>query len=602
MIILDQNVKCLQNSQGMNDMPEHSTFVESMQIAQNSYQQKDFEEAAFHLAGALAQDPLNSDVLELFDLIINEAPEIENLVPVKEESYYGEQIARAYIESTQANYQQAISLLINVLSQFPDIGLEKWLPSWLADARFRNVNVDIEEINGFISDRLMHTSGRIRLRPSETDYYKRFTQVVFTLVKYFPEAIDVLVIASHILRRAEHLDDAIRLASDSLKRNSDPDSAIALALAYRATGQYNRAISSFEQAYKLEKDPSFFLEMAYTRWDAGGHKAALKYLKKALKKDESLENDTEFNCMMKYLKGEDEIHNILGPDAKPDDIKLVATPLVGYLFSAKDYSVGIYEQVSQHGLKGNSIQVTAPCIEPPSALLALAMATIGTLDLTELEYEYHETPKPDPRDSDFEPKLKAWSYDLDTGRIPIQAVKRPRTDISVLVSTIADQAYYLPHWWNQAKQLMKNNPVDLSELIGAMVYPQPAPAHFKTSTWINHQQIASALLISAAETQWHGSLRREILLDLMHGPIDWVTDSVLIALTEVALDTPDAITEIAYEFEQLAKRIPDFGHWSVCAYLPLCYKRLPGRSIRSINKLNNLLSQYTESAQSFGSI
>jgi len=580
-------------------MPHQIPLAESMQIAQNSYQQKNFEEAAFHLAEALALDPLNPEILELLDQVISDAPDIDCLVPISDNPFYGETIARAYIEAKQANYKTAINLVIQVLTQIPDIGLEKWLPSWLADARFRNVAIDIGSINGFLSERLMSTHGRLRLRNSEIEYFKRYTQTVFTLVKYFPEAVDVLIIASHILRHSDYAEDAIRLASDSLKRSADPDAAAAMALAYRAAGQYNRAVSVFEQAYKLEKDPSFFLEMACTRWDAGGYKAALKYLKKALKKDETLESNTEYNCMRRYLKGDSEITKIIGPNAKADDIKLITTPLIGYLFAPQDFTIRTYEQTPDEQLLGKDLEISAPSFECPSARLALAMVTTHKWDLTTLSYTCHKIPSPDPRDSVLQPTLKAWYYDDQTGRIPIQAVKRPPIDISVLVIKLAHQPYYLPRWWAQAKQLMKNNPVNLNDLIGAMVYPEPTPNGYKTSVWITHQQVASALLIATAESQWEKSLRREILLDLLHGPIDWITDSVLIALTEIALDSPEATAEIAYEFEQLTTRVPEFGHWSFCATLPLCYKRLPGRSTTTINNLNKLLSHYTESAQSF---
>lgn len=578
-------------------MPEQATLTKSVLTAQNAYKQKDFEDAAYHVAGALAQDPLNSEILNLFDNIINEAPHLEMLVPLKENSFYGELIARAYIDSKLGHYRSAVSLIIRVLNQFPDIGLEKWLPAWIADARFRNIQIDIDEINGFLSDRLNSCRGRLRLRAAETEYYSRFTQIAYTLVKYFPETIDVMIIASNLLRRSDLIDDAIQQAQDSLKKYPDPDAAVALGLAYRTAGQYNRAVNAYEQAFKLEKDPAFLIEMAHTRWDAGGHKAALKYLNKALKKDETLAQNTEFNCMLRYLKNDKEIVKVLGNNAKPDDIKLVTTPLVGYLFSRKDYTVNIFEQVPRDRIQNHSLQITTPGIEPPSVRLALALATTGNLDLTQLDYTFHQIPEPDPRYSTSNPTFKAWIYDEETNCIPIQAVSKPDDEIYILVNKLANQAYYLPHWWQQAKQLMKNNSLELSKLIGTMVYPEAAPENFKSSTWITHSQLAAALLIAATGSKWYGSLRREILLDLLHGPIDWITDSVLIALTEVALDIPESTEEIAFEFEQLARRAPEQGHWSLCAYLPLSYRRLPARSGTMIAKLSGLLARYTESAQ-----
>lgn len=576
-------------------MPEQATVTKSVLTAQTAFKHKDFKDAAYHVAGALAQDPLNNDVLTLFDEIISEAPELETLIPLKDNNFFGELIARAYIDSKQGKYRSAISLILRVLNQYPEIGLEKWLPQWIADARFQNIQIDLEELIGFFSNRLASTKGRIKIRPTEREYYIRLVPTAFALIKYFPENLDVLSIASNLFRQANQLDDAIHTAQEAIKKQLDPDAAVALGLAYRADGQYNRAISAFEQAYKIEKDSAFFIEMALTRWDAGGLKAALKYLNKALKRDETLMVNTEFNCMLRYLKTNKEIVNVIGSNAKPDDIKLVTTPLVGYLFNCKDYTVLSYEQ-SRELSKHRNLTINAPHIEPASALLALALASTGRLDLSLLDYKYTDSVTPDPYQSIGNPSIKAWNYDTDHDT-PVQAVTKPDDEIYRLVLKLATQTYYLPHWWQQAQQIMKNKPLDTKKFIGAMVFPKPTPENFKTAMWISHQQMAATLLIAASEKKWHGSRRRKILLDLLHGPIDWITNSVLIALTEIALDCPSSTEEIAFEFEQLAERIPTSGHWSAAVYLPLSYNRLPARSDTLVKKLNCLISNYTQSAK-----
>ncbi len=575
-------------------MSEQYSLEEEIQHAHTAYQNRDYESAVFHIAGALAQDPVNSEVLNLFDVVLSEAPDSHILITLNDNNFYGEVIASAYIKAKDKDYETAINLITQVFTQFPELELELWLDKWLTDARFCAVKVNIDPIIAFLNGLIGDTQERIRLRPAEVLFYKRFTRLIMTLEKYYYDYPELLVLGANILRRAERYEETQQLAAARFQKNPEPAAAIAQAMAYRAAGQYNRAIQSFEQAWKIDPDPLLFIEMAKAKWDAGGQKAAAKFLKKGLKKSEDqFQNNQEFSLMQRYLKSDPDLINILGQDVRPDDFINLITPLQGYLLPVRDASLTSLASVDRDEFRGQSIQIAVNCIEPPSVRLALAMATSGDHNISALEYLFDDIPANDPRATHNNPEIKAWGYE---GSVPFQQCKQPSHTLVALVLNLAHQEFYLPRWWSQAKKLMMGHSMNLQGFIGVMVYPPDLPVDMQdkleTGQWLKHVQISAALLIAASENQWKKSVRREILLSLMDGPIDWVTEAVLMALTEISLDHPESVAEISHAMESLADRIPDTGYWSISATLPICYKRLPGRPYYIINSMNKMLSRY----------
>ncbi|VAW73074.1 hypothetical protein MNBD_GAMMA12-508 [hydrothermal vent metagenome] len=576
-------------------MSEQYSLEEEIQHAHTAYQIRDYENTIFHIAGALAQDPINSEALNLFDIVLAEAPDPQQLIILNDNNFYGEVIAGAYIKAQAKDYEAAINLLTQVFTQFPELELELWLNKWLTDARFCAAKVNIDPIIKFLQGLISDPQERIRLRPAEILFYKRFTRLIMTLEKYYYDSPEIMILGANILRRAERYEETQLIATSRFKKDS-PIAAITQAMAYRAAGQYNRAIQSFEQAWKISSDPTLFIEMAKAKWDAGGQKAAAKLLKKGAKKAEDhFKNNHVFNLMQRYLKADKELLDVLGPEIRPDDFIYLTSPLQGYLLPIRDASLTSLASLEQDKLHGQSIQIAVNCIEPPSVRLALAMITTGDHDISALEYIFDDIPAVDPRATHNSPEFQVWKYEAS---IPCQDCKQPAHNLVALVLSLAHQEFYLPRWWAQAKKLMTGHSVNLQGFTGVMVYPPDLPDDMEgkldIGQWLKHVQIASALLIAASENQWKKSLRRDILLTLLDGPIDWVTEATLMALTEIGLDCPESIPEISHMMESLAERIPETGYWSIAATLPICYKRLPGRPYYIINSMNNMLSRYND--------
>jgi hypothetical protein len=55
-------------------------------------------------------------------------------------------------------------------------------------------------------------------------------------------------------------------------------------------------------------------------------------------------------------------------------------------------------------------------------------------------------------------------------------------------------------------------------------------------------------------------VRRELLLDLANGPLDWSVDAAVVALGEVAVREPEAAGDVAEVFGKLLREQPRPGH------------------------------------------
>jgi hypothetical protein len=77
-----------------------------------------------------------------------------------------------------------------------------------------------------------------------------------------------------------------------------------------------------------------------------------------------------------------------------------------------------------------------------------------------------------------------------------------------------------------------------------MVHPATAPPEMPIWTWIYQNQVAAAMTISRIDDGWEGSRRRELLLSLLNGPMDWTVDAAAIALAMLAREDPEIEREI----------------------------------------------------------
>lgn len=104
-------------------------------------------------------------------------------------------------------------------------------------------------------------------------------------------------------------------------------------------------------------------------------------------------------------------------------------------------------------------------------------------------------------------------------------------------------------------------------MIGTMTFTSPCPNDRWPWDWLFANQVSTALVMAhAAGKDWSQSPFGRHLLDMIHGPVDWITTASLVGLIDIARRTPDSGTPNL--FKRLACR-PMSPIWYMNAYKPI---------------------------------
>src|SRR5262249_40007419 len=172
------------------------------------------------------------------------------------------------------------------------------------------------------------------------------------------------------------------------------------------------------------------------------------------------------------------------------------------------------------------------------------------------------------------------------GRRARAAVEAPPAEVLDAVTQLASQQSYTAQaWLRHAARIARDfTPDRAADFLAAMVHPPDIPAANllgkaqRPWVWVCRYQVAAALIVSQLESEGVGSRRREALLSLLWGPMDWTTDAALAALAVVAQDEEQAAADVLAVLREVLATLPGGG--AVCYYAPLLWAmlRLPGVS------------------------
>src|SRR5260221_9994683 len=187
--------------------------------------------------------------------------------------------------------------------------------------------------------------------------------------------------------------------------------------------------------------------------------------------------------------------------------------------------------------KGGKIEIGVSHLESPSARLAISMELAARFPAVTLEFGVADVPTPDPRVPRKPVPYVLWTYD---GMTPRPALAAPRPAVAAAIADIARTPFNVEAWREPARRLSKElGPQALGDLLGVMVHPPTASDGRPAWDWIRQVQIASALTISQlGYATWEGSIRRDALLSLVYGPMDWSGVAGLVALASLATHEP----------------------------------------------------------------
>ncbi|HEV2239141.1 MAG TPA: hypothetical protein VGR57_20970, partial [Ktedonobacterales bacterium] len=576
------------NSASQPPNPEQDIAVARQALAQGN-----LKHAAFHVGGALATNPEQQEWLALLDQIIAQAgSKALDLAPLEKNGYYGTAAVRAYILAAQGDLPSAVQLLLSVIVARPEIPYVNWLLRWRHRAGFADA---------LTTDLALQAASSMLNPFSQADYVPKeaakplanLETVLALATELHPQAPLVWFFRSVGLRKRGLLDEAAYVAEEGERHVPSYETAIAMAGVYRRQHNFDAAIAAYRVAITRQSTFSVGIrvhnDIADILCGQGKIEEGVSEYRAVL--DHEPDNSWALPSYFYYMH---EMQPDAGWDAKLSSLatrapsnkraqelmgrlEVIRRAYLDLLPEADEASINVARQLlaEPHKLaKGGNISIGLSHLESPSARMAITMEMAAKVPAVTLEFGAPEVPTPDPRVPRKSIPFVLWTYN---GTMPQPAVAAPKPSVAAAITAIARTSFNVEAWRKPAYRLAQElGPQGLSDLLAVMVHPSTPPDDRPAWDWIRQVQIASALTIAQlGDSRWEGSVRRDALLSLVYGPMDWAGVAALVALASLVVHEPAVAPSVEEIYLDLLGHQPSEGAWALYQPLVVLLSRLP---------------------------
>jgi tetratricopeptide (TPR) repeat protein len=583
-----------------HDQPR--TPAEEAALAQTLLAKGDLVHGAFHLAGAVVEEPLHADWLELVDRYVAAAPDPLELAPLKEGpegNWLGIVALRALILGKIGRVAEAVAVLVQVVMARPDKPYLDWAIDWLEREPAAGARVERKALLSFFGFTLQRYPGTLITDPAKQEALERLCRFARQTIGDPDPEMMLTYARIALVRKLGRLDEALAEAERGYQRHGGYHLANALAMIYQGRGDQESWLKW--QRIALEHDPEnvpLRLDLGDRYLDAGQFAEAARWYQEALEREPEHPWALPSLYAARHLEGDARSRGQLEAyaAAHPDNERAAAlvrrgVPCVGFLPEPQEATLGILRQITElakspDGPPRGEAKVTLSAVEAPSSRLAcgIGIAALG-IDL-DIPFTITNIQTPDPRLPRRPVQYQVWKYKEQKKLLmlktlttdPIAAVPEPPAEVTAAVAEIARGPFDRPVWLKEAGELVRRLKPRVEDLLGVFAYPPELPANVYAPIWVQRAQVVAALALANydPEVPWASSRRKQVLFDLACGPMDWTVDAAIIALTALAQTEPGISGELTELFLDLIKHQPRPGH--VCYLHPVvyCFQQLPG--------------------------
>ncbi|MEU2663257.1 tetratricopeptide repeat protein [Micromonospora sp. NPDC007220] len=534
-------------------MPEDDrslSAAEELALARLAMDDNDLAHAAGHVAAALAQAPTLPEVHEtLARLAATDGAGGVDLFPLQGHAFVGAVVARAHLLAAAGRPAEGLDLLVAATSHAPgtDWAGVPWVTTPELAERLepdRAARI-LMQVCAAVPDPVPR-AGRTALAP--------YLALARNAVTVHPEHGLLLGAASALARRVGEVDLAIRWAARGVRAEPSKIGEVWLGYAYRSAGRTREALAALGRAVAHDPgDLTVYADIAGTLADNGRLDEALDWIDRALARDPSFECAVHTAHRLRHQRDGDVAHLVALADFvrdHPDDThehgdlaeSCRSRPWLGQVTPATGPVVDALRQaVTDERVGLGAVRLDQP--PPPSALRAAATAAPG------LRIEVAGVPDPDPREPRRATTRQLWRPD---GTTVVPAVPAPSPEAAARLRQLAHPAWpHPPAAYDAAVGLAT---LELDDLLGLLAHPPEAPPTAlgrvlgqDPSLWVRCVQVWACLglLHHRTDEPWAESTRRRVLLDLVWGVEDWVTEAALFALVTAAWVDPEVRADVA---------------------------------------------------------
>ncbi|OJT24554.1 hypothetical protein BO221_15505 [Archangium sp. Cb G35] len=579
----------------------HPTPEQDLAVAREALANGDVHHAARHLAGALASDPLHPEFLDTAEALLRAGPEnAAELIPLNNDGgWFGEVALHAWLLARTGNATPAVCLLLQVAEVKPEVPYLVWARQWLESPDFVRA-VDPMSVASAAERFLQQVD--LSTHPSLAE---RILDVLARIRAVHGDSGLLMMVHARTARGARRFQEALDIALAYEREHPDWMAAVSVANGYRYLGDLTSAVAYFRRA--VERDPedlSARLDIGDLLWEIGQEKESLAAYEEVLAREPEHPWALPSALLLRaHVSGTLELAQrfVRYAEAHPDNERASALhqmlrasgytpppegePWVDFLPEPTEATINSIRQIlgavakKEFEVKASSrLKMTVGYVEAPSAIRSARLELAELAEGVTLDITVQSIQKPDPRAHRSQGLLARlgfgkkrpvlWRYE---GTEPSPAVEPPPAEVAGRVGALAAKPFRMESWRAEAASIARElERVSPLELAAVMVHPPPKPEGVRTWNWFIAVQMAAALVL--AETGGG----RELLVELLHGPMDWVGEAAIVALTEHALAHPGEVGAVFKELTALLGQRPSEGSW--CLEYPLVVRmlRLPG--------------------------
>ncbi|MEV1285674.1 tetratricopeptide repeat protein [Micromonospora sp. NPDC049679] len=527
-------------------------------LARLALDEGDHPHAADHVAAAITYAPTMPEVHEVLARLAARTDGGLELFPLDDHVYIGVVVARAHLLAAAGRPGEGLELLAAATGHAPTAD---WAGvPWVAEPELPT-RVDPDQLALV----LMQICAGIPDPVPESDRAPLLPYLALArhAVPAYPRHGLLLGAASALARRIGEVDLAVGWATRGAQAQPSKLAEVWLGYAYRSAGRAADAIAALRRAIDHDSDDlSVYADLAGTLADHGRLDEALEWVDRALDKDPSFDCAVHTGHRLRYRR-DGELRHLLAladfqrdnPDDSHEHSDLSecchGEPWLGQLPAAGESVVNLVRQTLADGLNPDNVRVSA--LESPSAMRVLTTAFPG------ISVTVDAVPQPDLR-MPRRPAVRAlWRYE---GTVAVPAVAEPSPTAAERIRQLGHPAWpHPPAVYDAAVGLAT---LELDDLLGLLVHP-PAPpatelgrtlAEHDPALWVRSVQVWACLglLHHRTDEPWADSTRRQVLVELVWGVEDWITEAALFALVTAAWVDPSVRADVA---EVVAERLTD---------------------------------------------